>query len=73
MPSHEPLPADLLKPLWRGLMNGTGHATIGLDPREARFVVEHGCTFNGERYQARYEWHGETDLDGRITVRIYRA
>lgn len=67
------LPPDHLRPIWRGFPNGNGVGTIGLDPREAEFVLENGCSFDGVRYRATLDgWTGTPDRDGRVTVRIER-
>jgi hypothetical protein len=47
---------------------------IALDPREAAHVVEHGCTIDGEPWNAD---HGDfaplPQGDGRVVVRLERA
>jgi hypothetical protein len=66
-----PLPDDHLRPIWRGYLNGTGVGTIGLDPREAAWVLVHGADLDGKRFRASLKgWDGVPDKDGRVTVRL---
>lgn len=67
------IPADYVVPIWRANPNGTGVGTIALDPREADYVLEHGCTIDGEAWAAsRGAWGPEPQTDGRVTIRIVK-
>lgn len=68
----ETVPTDLLSPIWRCEPNhGSGVFTIGLDPREARVVLERGwASLDGVRYRASLKGcSGDVDGDGRVMVR----
>ena len=68
------MPDDYLVPVWRGVPNGNGIGTIGLDPREAEYVLAHGCMIDGEPWRARSGgFSREPQGDGRVTVRLERA
>ena len=65
------LPKDHLRPIWRGYLNGNGVGTLALDPREAKWVLEHGATLDGVRYRCSLKgWPGTVEKDGRVTVRL---
>lgn len=70
------LPADHLAPIWRlePKEGGTVFA-IGLDPREAEFVLERGwATLDGIHYRVSLDgWTGKIEGDGRISVRCMVA
>lgn len=68
---HQPgIPTEYLKPLWRYEPGRKGPFSIGLDPREACFVIANGATLDGVRYRCSFNgWGGTVDLDGRVTVR----
>lgn len=66
-----PLPRDHLAPVWRLRPDRPGPGALALDPREACYVVAHGCTLDGISYTASFQgWDGITQPDGRVTVRI---
>ena len=68
------LPDDHLRPIWRGYLNGNGVGTIALDPREAKWVLAHGCLLDGVRYRCSLQgFDGALEKDGRVTVRIEAA
>lgn len=61
-----------LTPIWRCEPNhGSGVFTIGLDPREAEFVLARGwATLDGVRYRCSLKGcTGNIDGDGRVMVR----
>jgi hypothetical protein len=65
------LPRDHLPAIWRGNPNGTGIGVIALDPREAAYVLEHGCTIDGERWTAsRGGFQPTAQQDGRVVLRL---
>ena len=66
------VPDDYLLPIWRLTPNhGRGIFTVGLDPREAEFVLERGwATLDGVRYRVNLEGcDGTLQGDGRVMVR----
>lgn len=67
------IPDDYLLPIWRArpAAQGTGVFTVGLDPREAAYVLERGwATIDGARYRITLEGcDGQLQRDGRIQVR----
>lgn len=70
-----PKPDDYLIPVWRHEIETVGRpGAIGLDPREALFVLYHGATINGHRYEASLDgWGPLPQMDGRVTVRLNPA
>ena len=68
-------PPDHLTPIWRGYLNGTGVGTLGLDPREAAFVLQRGwAVLDDVRYRVSLKgFDGTLDKDGRVTVRLEAA
>ena len=69
-----PLPVDYIPAVWRGVPNGTGVGIIALDPREAAWVLEHGCTIDGERWSATAAgWSPLAQSDGRVVVRLFKV
>jgi hypothetical protein len=64
-------PPDYLIPIWRQMPGNSGVFTIGLDPREAEFVLERGwALLDGVRYRASTEGcDPNLQGDGRIMVR----
>lgn len=65
------LPSDYLAPVWRLRPDRPGPCALGLDPREACFVVANGATIDGINYTATFAgWDGILQPDGRVTVRL---
>lgn len=66
-----PLPGDHLAPVWRLRPDRPGPCAVGLDPREACFVLANGAVVDGIAYTASFRgWDGITEEDGRVTVRL---
>ena len=62
---------DYLRPILRG-GPGNGLIIVGCDPREAAFILEHGCRIDGAFYAADLgAFSGLVDGDGRITLRLH--
>lgn len=69
-PHQAGIPPEYLRPLWRLEPGRPGPFAIGLDPREACYVIANGATLDGIRYRCSFDgWDGTVDQDGRITVR----
>ncbi len=68
------IPDDYLEPVWRArpaTLHGAGVFTVGLDPREAAFVLDRGwVNVDGVRYRATSEGcDPNVQGDGRVMVR----
>lgn len=62
---------NYLAPIWRLRPDRPGPCAIGLDPREACFVVANGARIDGIDYTATFAgWDGILQPDGRVTVRL---
>lgn len=63
---------DYLKPILRGGPGNNGVMAVGLDPREAKFVLDRGyALIDGERWKA--QGFPGIQGDGRIFVRFLRG
>lgn len=60
-----------LPPVWRLRPDRPGPCALGLDPREACYVVANGATIDGVDYECSFTgWGGTVDSDGRVSVRM---